>query len=101
MRLCDQEPDDGSVTERLLADIAATFSVDDRLASVELCNRLAGIEEAPWGDWYGKPLDQRHLARVSVIARIKPKQIWVDGTNRRGYERQQFEDTRLAAISHL
>ena len=59
---------------------------------MDLCDRLAALEEAPWGDWYGKPLDQRGLARLLRHHRIKPKQVWIDGKNKRAYERDQFED---------
>ena len=92
VKLLDQEPEDGSVTERLLADIRTAFGDDDRVASADLCERLAKIEEAPWGDWYGKPIEQRSLAKLLKHHRIKPHQLKIDGKNVRGYERSQFED---------
>jgi hypothetical protein len=92
--LCrDQDHEDGSVTERLLGDIQVAFGGDtERLASADLCDLLGAIEDAPWGDWYGKPLDSRTLARLLKHHRIRPKQFWIDGINKRGYERAQFED---------
>ena len=53
----DIEPDDDTAAVRLLADIAETWPADtEAVPTAELLKRLHGLEEAPWSDWYGKPL---------------------------------------------
>jgi Protein of unknown function (DUF3631) len=92
LTLEDRTNEDGSVTELLLADIRTGFGADDKLTSDELCRRLATIEESPWGTWHGKPLEPRGLARLLHHHGVKPRQLWVDGANVRGYEAAAFAD---------
>ena len=57
-----REVDDESSGVRLLADIRAVLGERDRIATADLLTRLHGLDEAPWGDWYGRPLSARKLA---------------------------------------
>jgi hypothetical protein len=93
--VADAEPEDESAGIRLLADIRSIFDERsvDRLASAVLVDALAGIEEAPWGEWYGKPITKRAVARFLSSYKIKPKTIRVGDQTPRGYRREQFEDT--------
>jgi hypothetical protein len=61
----DRGPEAVSLGVRLLGDLRAIFvRLDaDRLPSTELVRELTAIEDAPWSDLYGKPLDARRLAR--------------------------------------
>jgi hypothetical protein len=97
--LADKGPEDGSVTERLLADIRTVFEDESRLWSTDLCERLAKLEEAPWGNWYGKPLDPRALARLLRHHEIRSDQIKVGDANKRGYYRTAFEDVFAAYLT--
>jgi hypothetical protein len=84
-----------SVRVRLLGDIRAAFDVraKDRLPTVELLDDLHANEEAPWGDWYGKPLSNRKLAELLRPFNIRPKVVRLsDNSTPRGYVREQFED---------
>lgn len=49
---------------RLLADLRSAFGTKDRLSTAEILERLHAVEEAPWSDLRGKPLDARGLARM-------------------------------------
>ena len=58
------QADDGSLGERLLADLRTVFGTDDRLASATILARLRELEESPWADLDGRGLDARGLARL-------------------------------------
>lgn len=83
-----------SMGVRLLADVRAVFEDRgvDRLASGELCGALNSIEEAPWGDLRGKPIDPRRLARLLRSFEIRPVVIRMGTETPRGYTREQFSD---------
>jgi hypothetical protein len=85
---------DDSLSVRLLRDVLTIFEVRrvDRLHSADLCEALAGLEEAPWGDYYGKPLKPRGLARLLEPFGVRSSQVKIDGRNRHGYARDDFRD---------
>jgi Protein of unknown function (DUF3631) len=83
---------DDSIGVRLLADIRVVFDGIDRVSSADLAKRLAEIEESPWGDWYGRPIDARWLARQLKPYGVKPKQHRFDVTKRKGYLVSDFAD---------
>jgi hypothetical protein len=57
--------DKGSIGIRLLTDLRDyVFNGIDRLPTVAVLDRLHSLEEAPWADMSGKPLDARGLARM-------------------------------------
>jgi hypothetical protein len=78
--------DDESAGVRLLSDIRSVFD-DERLSTEAVLERLRDLEEAPWGDWFGKPLSARSLAKMLRPYGIGPHS---DGTSR-GYRREAFE----------
>jgi hypothetical protein len=87
--------DDESVGVRLLADIQALFDDRnaDRLPTAELLTALNAIEESAWGDWKGKPLTPRGLARLLRPFAIKPGTIRLaDGQTPKGYIAGDFAD---------
>lgn len=67
--------EDESLGVRLLGDIRTVFEERniDRLPSTELCRALNGLEESPWGDLRGKPLDPRGLARLLRPFGVRPQ----------------------------
>jgi len=57
--------DRGSLGIRLLTDLRDhVFNGIDRLPTVAILDRLHSLEESPWADYYGKPLDARRLAKL-------------------------------------
>ena len=82
---------------RLLHDIAAVFdeSGEERMPTADLIERLATIEESPWGDYYGKPMTPQALSKLLRPFRIKTMPIWVDGKKHRGYKLEQFTNAFL------
>jgi hypothetical protein len=89
-----QGADEGaSMGVRLLGDIRDVFGDRVVMASAELCQLLAALDEAPWGDLYGgKPLDARGLAKRLKPYGVKTKQIRVGDATPRGYAREDLAD---------
>ena len=82
---------------RLLADIRAVFDEHqvDHLSTTDLLNDLHDIEEAPWGEWYGKPFTSRGLAKLLAPYRVRPVQRrpGTGSAPMRGYFRSEFIDS--------
>lgn len=91
----DQGEEDAIGIE-LLTDIRQEFesSKADRLASLELVQKLTALEERPWREWgrQQKPITQRQLAALLKPFGIRPKEVWIAGGKTRGYEKEWFTD---------
>jgi hypothetical protein len=85
----DAEP---SLGVRLLADLRTVFGSADELPSKAILNALHAIEEAPWTNLKGKPLDERGLAHRLRQYGIRSKTIRVGAGTPKGYTRADFVD---------
>ncbi|MFI5855990.1 DUF3631 domain-containing protein [Streptomyces parvulus] len=57
--------DKGSLGVRLLSDLRDHVMVGiDRLPTVAILDRLNALDDAPWADLHGKPLDNRRLGKM-------------------------------------
>jgi hypothetical protein len=88
--------DDQSLTIRLLSDIRGIFEPDESrgaeaMFSADLLEALTGIEEAPWGDWFGKAITARWLADKLKPHGVKPHQIRIGEVTKKGYEAKDFK----------
>jgi hypothetical protein len=93
--------EDDSLTARLLSDVHQVFeaSGERRFRTGDLIEKLAEIEESPWGDWQGgKAISSQGLSKLLHPHRIKTMPVWVDGQTVRGYKREQFEDAWLRVL---
>jgi len=72
---------------RLLADIRQVFAgqATDRMVTAELIRELHEIEDGPWTDLQGKPLDSRRLAKEMERYLVRPKDLKVNGKALKGY----------------
>lgn len=89
------EKSEASKRTLLLSDIQGIFekSKTNRMASAEICIKLADIEEHPWPEWRnGQPITVRQLARLLEPLGIRPKQLRMGDSNVRGYELEDFAD---------
>ncbi|MFB7208245.1 DUF3631 domain-containing protein [Streptomyces sp. NPDC056255] len=60
-----QADDKGSLGIRLLTDLRDHVMVGiDRLPTIAIVDRLNALDDAPWADLQGKPLDSRRLSRM-------------------------------------
>jgi hypothetical protein len=80
-----------SLGVRLLADILHVFEVD-AMSSKMLLQKLQEIEESPWRDIKGKPLDERGLAHRLRQYGIKSKTIRIGDATPKGYSRSDFHE---------
>ena len=81
-----------SLGVRLLTDIRAAFGSADQLATTALLDMLIAMEEAPWGDLKGRPLDSRGLARMLSQYDVKPCKLRIGPTTANGYRRAELYD---------
>lgn len=95
---------DVSLGVLLLTDIRRIFSDLDgeKISTEDLIERLSKLEESPWGDLRGKPIDARGIARRLRPFDVRPKQIRLSDTEtRKGYERSDFVDTWTRYLAPL
>ncbi|MEU8760918.1 DUF3631 domain-containing protein [Streptomyces sp. NPDC048659] len=60
-----QADDKGSLGIRLLTDLRDHVMIGvDRLPTIAVLDRLNSLDDAPWADLQGKPLDNRRLSRM-------------------------------------
>ena len=90
----DADVDNVSLRVRLLIDIRTAFGNAERLPTETLVARLRGDTEAPW-DTLGKnglnPKSLAGLLRDFGLHSVPDR--WEDGSQARGFRREQFEDT--------
>jgi putative DNA primase/helicase len=92
--LTGKQEQDG-IAALLLADIKAIFDAQDEnaLSSQKIVEALGNREDRPWPEWgrQKKPITAPALAAQLRHFGIGPQQTWIDGQNRRGYRKEQFE----------
>jgi hypothetical protein len=86
------DPGELSLGVRLLADLRGIFGDHDQLSTATILESLIALEEAPWGDMHGKPIDSRRLARMLGKYGVKPKVVRIGDTTPRGYTREALID---------
>jgi len=79
------ESREASLGVRLLSDLRTVFGPDVRLRTDVVLDRLHKLEEAPWDDLRGKPLDARGLAYRLRQYEVRPHQFKVGEAKVRGY----------------
>ena len=86
--------EDESEGVRLLSDAKDIFENRgvDRLPSAEMCHALNALEESPWGDLKGKPLDPRALARLLRPFGLRPHKVRFGEGPLMGYTAEDFAD---------
>ena len=81
---------------RLLADLRTVWDGTDGMHTEAILDKLNGLDEAPWGDLKGKPLDPRRLSRFLREYGIKPHDVRADVKGeekvRKGYKREDLHD---------
>lgn len=82
----------GSLGVILLRDLRDIFEGHERLSTEHILERLHEVDESPWADLRGKPLDSRGLARRLAKYDVKPKLTRLDGQVFRGYHAADLAD---------
>ena len=86
------ESGEASLGVRLLGDLADVFGAADQLATAVIRERLTALDESPWGDLRGKPLDARGLARRLKAYGIKSVNIREGDAIAKGYRAADLYD---------
>jgi hypothetical protein len=94
-----------SLGVRLLADIRTAFGDDEAMPAADLLSALHRVEESPWGDLRGKPLDSRGLSTRLGGYGIKSHDVRIgersDNKVVKGYRRQDFHDAWVRYLTPL
>lgn len=88
----DSDPADLSLGVRLLADLRDVFGDADAMPTAVIIERLCGLDESPWADMYGKPIDARRLSKMLGKYGAKPKVVRIGDATPRGYTREALTD---------
>jgi Protein of unknown function (DUF3631) len=81
-----------SLGVRLLADLRTIFGDREALSTIAILEALHGIEDAPWSDMRGKPLDSRGLSRRLNRYQIRSKPCRDGEAVFKGYSREDLHD---------
>lgn len=89
----DESNEDESLGVKLLADIRTTFEEGlDQISSGDLISRLVEMEESPWGDIKGRPMNTIKLAALLRPYGIRPGTIRIGDKTPKGYRAVDFAD---------
>lgn len=91
--LTDEDGTDTTLGARLLADLHDVFGTADAMHGDTILSALHKIDEAPWGDYYGKPLNARDMAKLLKPYEVRSVDVKIDGVNRKGYRREHLHDS--------
>lgn len=81
-----------SLGVRLLEDLQGVFGDQDSLPTEQILERLHAMDEAPWGDLRGRPLDARGLAKKLRPYGVKSTTIRILASTAKGYRRADLID---------
>jgi len=77
---------------RLLADLRQVFGASEHLSTDAIIKALCALDEAPWGDIRGKPIDARGIANRLGVYGIKSKTVRIGEHTPKGYNRDDLWD---------
>lgn len=77
---------------RLLTDLRKVFEGHEQLPTITILEDLQALEESPWSDLRGKPLDARGLSRMLGDYDISSTTIRMKTKTLKGYRREDLHD---------
>jgi len=81
-----------SLGVRLLADLKTVFADRAALSTSDLLTALTNLDEAPWGDLKGKPVDSRKLANLLKPYGVSSKNVRIGSEVVKGYSAEDLHD---------
>ena len=81
-----------SLGVRLLEDLRAIFGERDAMHSLDIVASLEAMDEAPWADLRGKPIDQRKLAKMLAKYGVKSDDVRIGAKVAKGYKWEWLHD---------
>ena len=82
-----------SLGVQLLADLRKVFGGSDALSTDQILTKLIALDESPWGDLRGKPLDARGLSNRLRPYGVSPTSVRIGGSTPKGYYKQSMWDS--------
>lgn len=82
-----------SLGVRLLADLRQVFGDSEMLSTSSIIESLIKIDESPWGDLKGKPLDARRLANFLRPYGVQSKTVRIGDRTAKGYASEDLFDS--------
>lgn len=82
----ERQEKDPSLGVKLLDDLRHLFEHHDKLSTESIIEQLCKIDESPWGDLRGKPIDARGLSRRLRPYDVRPKDVRLGDVVVKGYE---------------
>jgi uncharacterized protein DUF3631 len=83
---------ESTLGKRLLADLRDVFGDAEAMHSETILAGLHKISEAPWSDYYGRPLSARDLAKLLRPYGVRSVDVKADAVNKKGYRREHLHD---------
>lgn len=83
---------EASLGVKLLTDLRDVFGNDEVLSTETVLERLNALEESPWANFRGKPLDPRGLARRLNQYEVSSTKVKIGNASVRGYRREHLWD---------
>jgi len=77
---------------RLLGDLSHVFDGHDVMSTEQILKALHSIDESPWDDLYGKPLNPRGLAQRLRRYEVSSTSVRVGDWTGKGYRRADLHD---------
>ena len=71
---------------------ATSSATGTRCTARRSSTRSTSIPEAPWGDYFGRPMNARDMAKLLKPYGVSSADVKVDGVNRKGYRREHLHD---------
>lgn len=84
--------DTSSLGVLLLGHLRDVFGDQEAMHTEDIIEKLLGIDEGPWADLRGKPIDGRRLARYLKDYDVRPVDVKIAGVNKKGYRREDLWD---------
>jgi len=81
-----------SLGVRLLVDLRQVFGDREQCRTEEIIAALCAIEESPWGDVHGRPIESRLLANMLRPFNVHSKVVRIGAGTARGYTRADLHD---------
>lgn len=89
----------GSLGIQLLRDLQQIFGSADAMFTHIILDKLNNLDEAPWGDLRGKPLDSRSLSYRLKAYQIRPTTVRIGDELLKGYRREHLHDAWVRYLS--
>lgn len=90
--VADAKGDRHSLGVRLLADLRTIFADRAALSTSDLLLGLTSLDEAPWGDLKGRPVDSRKLANLLRPYGVSSKNVRIGSEVVKGYCAEDLHD---------